>query len=455
MDKATNKAPKTQTKTNVVEDDEYIEVNSPNNSTPLSDASVPTILHYFDNCDVHFHAFLSENTGLAFEVSPVHRDPTLVINKPGPMFGVSLEEYSATALYLVPKIHASNRMPQVQKSDLELIIEHVKPGKKERVFLCAVISTDNTNAKKVRGRDTGLIAWMSSINTSSKNPTQFRVNNSRLLPVSTTLAFPGINECLSYVDSDGNTVLLLPDPLLVPSKTLTTISAQISGSSGSNSSKSKTHKAPIFGSFDLLPPDSVDHILPTRYKFMSNMISTNPLDNTDAEDADNKDADNKDADNKDANNEATDNADTNTTKEGFSKKKTKKVNKDAEFSLIMLSTLVVGFLIAIPLWLLGPELYKNLLKYFIDSTEYKTNGGIWANRIMSFVFATVAFTLMGLGGSYHNYSMLISGILIIFYNVVFNASVIFETQKSESMFNSIPITDIGKITMTYTAKQSS
>lgn len=326
--------------------EEYIEINAPSATIPISETST-TILHYFDNCDVHFFSHLSNNSGMTFEVNPNHRDPTLVLNKPATFVGVSLDEYTATTLYLVPKIHTSNRIPQVQKSDLEIIIEHTKPGAKERIFVCAIISgipPNNTNAK-IKGVDPGLNDLLQSINTTSSNPTQFRINNSRLLPIPITLTFPGITEGLTYTDSDGNLVVLLTDPLLIKPALLSKLSQQMSG------------EPPIFSTFDLLPLE-VGHINPIRVKFMSNMVPTIPI----TEENIDKTLDTKEDE---TTNEPNDPNEDELNQEGVEGMRTKTKNQTTRgeyvYTMQVMSVFVAGMVLGIPVFIWGPELYIFLL----------------------------------------------------------------------------------------------
>lgn len=271
--------------------DTFIEVNIANN---VGESDVTT-LHHFNEMDAHFSSFLRGQSGLQYDITPSQSDPTLVMSRKTAFFGTQLDEYTITTMYIVRKIHASNRIPQASQSDLELILEHSRNGdnnntnnntnntNSNRLFLCAIISPENAmdptedenedpnstsattsktpiNYSEMKGYDPSFVEFVSKIDTSSKSSAQFRINNGRKLPTPISLTFPGMTECLEYTDSEKNIVLLASTPLLIPETILQSIAAQISPGA-----------APVFTNFDFIPDSSAQV---RRGKFLSNRVST-------------------------------------------------------------------------------------------------------------------------------------------------------------------------------------
>jgi hypothetical protein len=420
--------------------DTFIEVNIANNA---GESNVTT-LHNFNEMDAHFSSFLRGQSGLQYDITPSQSDPTLVLNRKTAFFGTKLDEYTITTMYIVRKIHASNRIPQASESDLELILEHSQNGENNnnnRLFLCAIISPENAmdpvveeeeeeeedpatkptpiNYSEMKGYDPAFVEFVSKIDTSSKSSAQFRINNGRKLPTPLSLNFTGITECLEYIDSEKNVVLLASTPLLIPEPILQSLAAQILPGT-----------APIFTNFDLIPESSTNV---KRGKFLSNRVSTdlvgstfikNPFEDAalDAEPSDEttdgftSDIGARQTTRKRESNANT-TADSKEKEDAILKCKTKtSPANDAIFALNTLAVAMVAIPLCVVIWIYFPYIYNEGLKYFGGFKDNKlTDRGdaVWRTRMLFFAYLCVSITLLITGASVRNWVTMIIGILLI------------------------------------------
>lgn len=394
-------------------DEDFIEVNVAA-SVPLD---TTTVLHNFTDCDMQFHSLLKNGGGIQVTVTPSSGAATLVLSESGSIFGANLVDFIATAMYIVPKIHTSNRMPQVSSTDVELIIEHhsVQQSAGTRVFLCAVVSTDEsvappdagptanetTTAVKIKGYDAGITAFLNSMDFSSYDPAQFKANNAKHLPTTATITFPGITECLAYQDSaqpHQNTVLLLPVPLIVDAPLLRSLNRMLTGD-------------PAFTDFDLQPlqggavirkqfqpnaPSVVDALM--TVEGMSQRSKTHSQNKKKAE------ANAKERE-----------------------LRTKEKERDATFTLNVVSVLLVGIVFAIPIWIYGPKTYL----FAVENTggldnSGSINMGILAVKCIFGLLYTASAVLVSVGSARRIWPMLIMGTLLAMYSTIFFLSVVYD-----------------------------
>ena len=418
-------------------DDKFIEVNIANNAL-VSDV---TTLHNFNEMDTHFSSFLQEQSGLQYDTTPTQSDPTLVMNKKTAFLGTQMDEYTITTMYIVRKIHASNRIPQASQSDLELILEHSRNGDNpNRLFLCIIISPENAmdptgeeeeeqkEEKKpikyteMNGYDPAFVEFVSKIDTSSTSSAQFRINNRRKLPTSLTLSFPGITECLEYTDSEKNVVLLATTPLLIPETALQSLAAQISPDS-----------APVFSNFDLIPDSSAGIKLG---KFLSNRVSTgldkivNPFEDVALEDDPKLDETDgftgvieANTSNKKATTKAKAKATTNAKGKSNSKKEaeraaaTKRAN-DAIFALHTLTVAMVVVPLCVVIWIYFPYMYSEGLKHFggvneTGNTLDRPSDSVLSTRLLFTLYLGISFALLITGASIQQWVVMIIGLVLI------------------------------------------
>lgn len=380
-------------------DEDFIEVNVA--------ASVPfdttTVLHNFSDCDLQFHSLLKNGGGIQATITPTSSAATLVMSSSGSVFGSNLTDYSATAMYIVPKIHTSNRMPQVSSTDVELILEH-SSATGSRVFLCAIVSTDesvappespnangleNSGEKEpnLKGYDAGVAAFLHSLDFSSYDPAQFKSSNSKHLPFTATFTFPGITECLAYQDSaqPQNTVLLLPVPLIVDGPLLRSLNRMLVG-------------GPVFSDFDLHPLKGGPI---TRKQFQPNVsLSSSPSSSPPVEGM--------------------------TQRTTPTKSRVSQGEADATFALNVVSVLLVGVALAIPIWIFGPQTYLLSVEKMGGLDPAGINMGILATKIVFCLLYVVSFVLVGVGSAQRIWPMLILGTLLTVYSTVFLLSVMYD-----------------------------
>ena len=246
----------------------------------LATASVSAataVLHDFSSCAFKFSGILPGGGGLVYSVTS--SAPTLVVSASG-YLGTTLRDYVAVNLYVVPKLHASNKLDQVSASDIEIILEHAPSAAASaaadadaaaRYFLCAVVSPSDKPeedvavapdtlapaaapaaaaapapapapaAAKLVGADAALLRFLTAIDAGATTSAEIKANNAKLLPVDTPLTFPGIDTCMAYPDAKGNVVLLASAPMLVPGAIVARLHALVGAA------------APVFRNFDLAP----------------------------------------------------------------------------------------------------------------------------------------------------------------------------------------------------------
>lgn len=244
----------------------------------LATASVSAataVLHDFSSCAFKFSGILPGGGGLVYSVTS--SAPTLVVSATG-YLGTTLRDYVAVNLYVVPKLHASNKLDQVSASDIEIILEHAPSAAASaaadadaaaRYFLCAVVSPSDKPeedvavapdtlapaaapaaaaapapapaAAKLVGADAALLRFLTAIDAGATTSAEIKANNAKLLPVDTPLTFPGIDTCMAYPDAKGNVVLLASAPMLVPGAIVARLHALVGAA------------APVFRNFDLAP----------------------------------------------------------------------------------------------------------------------------------------------------------------------------------------------------------
>lgn len=451
--------------------DTFIEVNIANN---VGESDVTT-LHHFNEMDAHFSSFLRGQSGLQYDITPSQSDPTLVMSRKTAFFGTQLDEYTITTMYIVRKIHASNRIPQASQSDLELILEHSRNGdnnntnnntnntNSNRLFLCAIISPENAmdptedenedptntsttststtsktpiNYSEMKGYDPSFVEFVSKIDTSSKSSAQFRINNGRKLPTPISLTFPGMTECLEYTDSEKNIVLLASTPLLIPETILQSIAAQISPGA-----------APVFTNFDFIPDSSAQV---RRGKFLSNRVSTglsaDPFKEAalDAEEPSTEDTTTdgftsdigarqttkkrrvKSANSTSTNSKSAGKEESTTTttaattpeeKDPIRKCKTKtSPASDAIFALNTLTVAMVTIPLCIVIWIYFPYIYSDGLKYFGEFKNGRLeqpNLAVWGTRWFFIVYFGISLALIITGASIRQWVMMIVGLVLI------------------------------------------
>ena len=435
-----------------------------------------TVLHHFNEIDLHFTSFLRGQSGLQYDATPTHSDPTIVISKQTSFMGTSLDEYTITSVYIVPTIHASNRIPQASRSGLELIMEHSasgsaansSPESKKRLFLCAIISSDDaleesstevpeqSNANLV-GSDAGFIDFVQSIDTSPSTPAQFRINNSRILPVSVSMTFPGITECLVYSDVDSNRVLLLTNPLLLPESVISAISSQISENS-----------APVFGNFDLIPAStSVE-----RMKFLSNRVNNNSMSistGTGINDIKTDFLEQSDANeavvdrftgsirrkesmttrrtvgasaNESANASANEsrnalaNESRNASKiRGSCPSRNTSPSDDAIFALNSMALALVLIPLCVLCWLYYPWLYsKQVIQ--LSSNPDKIQAGVWWGRCIAIVYLVATIIMISVSSAYRNWLAMIIGLSFVVLWITAIVAVQFDVNSPQSTIKS-------------------
>lgn len=435
--------------------DKFIEVNLANNAL----ASDVTTLHNFNEIDTHFSSFLQGQSGLQYDLTPTQSDPTLVMSKKTAFFGTQLDEYTITTMYIVRKIHASNRIPQASQSDLELILEHSRNGDNpNRLFLCAIISPENAmdpkedekeekNAEtapikysEMKGYDPAFVEFVSKIDTSSKTPAQFRINNGRKLPTPLSFGFPGITECLEYTDSEKNIVLLATTPLLIPETALKSLAAQISPGT-----------APMFTNFDLIPDASTGIKLG---KFLSNRVSTgleniqNPFEDVALDDDPKQNKTDGFTGAIQANNEKqSTQGGTSNTKEA-ARAATKRAN-DAIFALHTLTVAMVVVPLCVVIWIYFPYVYNEGLKYFGRANETGTtlinpNDSVWYTRTLFWIYLSVSITILIIGASIQQWVTMIIGLVLIVlwitaiaairYDLNLNNAIIIDKEKIKPFY---------------------
>jgi hypothetical protein len=422
--------------TKVDDENVFIEVNVPKNAS-MNDS---TVLHHFNDIDLHFTSFLRGQSGLQYDATPTQSDPTIVISKQTPFMGTSLDEYTVTSVYIVPTIHASNRIPQASQSDLEIIMEHStssSSGTKEsktRLFLCAIVSPDNVPVveevvevdppllKKLVGSDPGFVEFVQTIDTSSTTPAQFRINNSRILPVSVSFTFPGITECLEYSDVDSNRVLLLTSPLLLPESMIQALSAQIS-----------VNSAPIFGSFDLIPAStSVE-----RMKFLSNRVSTgsSSFGSSIGSSFGNFGGS--------VNNIKTDlpesEMDSNEVVDGFETRTCPKKTSPSDDAIFALNSMALA-LVLIPLcvlcWLYYPWLYSKQVVFLNNTYDNKINDGVWRVRYITIGYLIATIIMISVSSSYRNWLSMIIGLCFVVLWITAIVAVQVDVNSNQSIIKS-------------------
>jgi hypothetical protein len=439
--------------------DTFIEVNIANNA---GESNVTT-LHNFNEMDAHFTSFLQGQSGLQYDITPTQSDPTLVLNRKTPFFGTQLDEYTITTMYIVRKIHASNRIPQASQSDLELILEHTQNGENNnnRLFLCAIISPENAmdpvveeeasstdkpapiNYSEMKGYDPAFVEFVSKIDTSSKSSAQFRINNGRKLPTPLSLSFPGMFECLEYADAEKNIVLLASTPLLIPETILESLAAQILPGA-----------APVFTNFDFIPESSAQV---KRGKFLSNRVSTD-LSSTfiespfEAEDPSGEtDGFTSDIGARKTTKIRAKNAKTTAgskeREDAILKCKTKtSPANDAIFALNTLAVAMVAIPLCVVIWIYFPYIYSDGLKYFgggvpqgnINKINHPEDA-VLGTRVVSFVYLCISLALIITGATIQQWVTMIVGlVLLVFwitaiiavqYNLNLGTDIIIDTQK--------------------------
>lgn len=451
----------------VVTDDAFIDVMLP--GTASASAAI-TVLHDFSACTTKF-ANLLPGGGMVFTVNTTA--PTLIVSTANAVLGTSLREYVATQLYLVPKLHASNQLPQVSSSDLEIVIEHGLSaassassasgagsssggGKNTRYFLCAVVSADAainagaattasgvdgaaaaaaTATPALIGNDAALTAFLQNIDTVSSASAQLKANNAKRLPLDTPLSFPGISTCMSYPDTKGNTVLLTSAPLLASPALVARLFALVSAS------------APVFSNFDLQQAQ-VSSVSLVGFRANAPALAFAPIVSVSSVDAVSGTA---------APGEST------TQEEAFqtpssasAKQQQQKTSASASSNtgpltssqvLALVSLLVVGALVVLPAWLYGPQIYAFSVIHAsgVDASTVSgtdpasVNRGILVTKGFYVLGSVLAAVLVGVGASMALYPALIAGIVIALMLCALVASVFYDAGvRSHSVVRGIP-----------------
>lgn len=417
--------------------EEFIEVNVAA-SVPLDTA---VVLHNFADCELQFHSLIKRGGGIQVTLTPSSSSsptalsgagaggggPTVVVSSVGSIFGSNLVEYTATMMYIVPKIHTSNKMPQVSSTDVEIIIENVctqtsGTNAGTRLFLCFVVSTDASLAPPVppspatnpdpldaavataplpsiRGQDLGIATFLNKLDFSSYAPAQFKSNNAKMLPTTTTLTFPGITECLSYRDAAQprpNTVVLMTVPVVIATPLLRSLNRMLTG-------------VPEFTDFDLQP---VKGGVVTRMQFQSNRATseiagfqTRTPDRPRYSEGMRSGSGGSDAQ--------------------------VKAGSDAVFALNVVAMMIVGTLFAIPIWVFGPSTYMFGVRKLASGNN--VNVGIFAMKCAFTAMYILAAVLVGVGGGRGIWSMLIMGTLVAMYSSVFLVSIVYDIQTHGSI----------------------
>lgn len=448
-----------------VADDAFIDVSLPGTAAA---SAATTVLHDFSTCTTKF-AGLLPGGGFAFAVNTT--TPTLIVSTTNLVLGASLQEYVATHLYLVPKLHASNQLDQVSSSDLEIVIEHglsstssaaAAPGAggkaagNARYFLCAVVSADAAlpdpdivgtgkppraggapppppppGTANLIGHDPALLAFLRNIDTrGGGGSAQLKASNAKRLPLDTPLTFPGIGTCMSYPDRKGNTVLLASAPLLANPALVARLYALTSAS------------APVFSNFDLAQAEGSAVSLVT-FRANAPALAFAPVVSMETTTTPGGQEEEEDDD------------DAAAAAEGFAaktpSKKKKKTPPPAAGGrltpsqvLAIVSLMVVAALFALPTWLYGPRMYTFSVIQAAGMNQATVSGnpsgadafnkGILITKgLLAFgyllVGALVGTGLSGGGGGAW-YSLLIAGILLAILLGTLTASIFYDITES-------------------------
>ncbi len=457
--------------------DTFIDVSVPGGGATAAPSGA-VALHDFSSCTTKFAGLLSGG-GLEFSVTSAA--PTLSISGGGGGGGVlssgGVDEFVATRLFLVPKLHASNRLQQVSASDLEVVIEHGRSatsaaaqgsggGKPRRYFLCAVVSADAqildddkatpSGGGKLIGADAAMQAFLRNIDTSGgpADRAALRDRNAKLLPLDTPLTFPGVGECMSYSDSAGDVVLLAAAPLLAAPALIARLFAFVTAGG-----------APVFSNFDLAPaPDGAVSVVAFRANRAAAADATLLGGSGGAAVTEDAAAAAPD-DPEDPEDDAGDDGEE---EEGFSgHRKKKKKNKggggggggggmSSAQVLGMVVLLVIAAVLVLPAWLYGPRVYVQAVLVMSDKPDRLTltdapisvSAGIKRVRFFMMIVGMLAAALLGVGAALGDagYGSLLAGLLLALALGTLNAAVYFDLGvRSTSFVRALPNVDRNKI----------
>ena len=118
----------------------------------------------------------------------------------------AIDQYNTTKLYISKKIHTSNQIINGNENDWECFIEHTHITKKQKLFVCVILSINNKNSNS--GFDD--IFNSLSVDHLQSNLQQTIIDNKKKNPINVSLhtIFSDSNDILLYKSLQNNIVLL-------------------------------------------------------------------------------------------------------------------------------------------------------------------------------------------------------------------------------------------------------